>query len=279
MASPSSLPLSGKVAWITGSSRGLGRDMADHLCSLGASVAVHGTRPDSPATFDEGATMGQLADDIAAKHDGQTLATWCDITQPDEVQRVVDEIHQGLGAIDILVCCAGGDIGAAGTAVGKGGRPEGDDCLNISIEDMRSVLDRNLVGTILACRAVAPEMIERKAGRIITIGSIAGCFGRAYGAIYSVAKAAVHSYTRCLAEQLRPHNIPVNCVAPGGTVTERFLRIHEIHDERLIEEGTLDRYGRPHEVSGVVGFLCTSAADFVSGQVIRVDGATQTFAG
>ncbi|MFP6753539.1 MAG: SDR family oxidoreductase, partial [Pirellulaceae bacterium] len=152
-------------------------------------------------------------------------------------------------------------------------------CLNISIDDMRSVLDRNLVGTILACRAVAPEMIERKGGRIITIGSIAGCFGRSYGAIYSVAKAAVHSYTRCLAEQLRPHNIPVNCVAPGGTVTERFLRIHEIHDERLIEEGTLDRYGRPHEVSGVVGFLCTSAADFVSGQVIRVDGATQTFAG
>jgi len=279
MTSSSSLPLAGKVAWITGSSRGLGRDMADHLCSLGAAVAVHGTRPDSPATFDEGATMQQLADDIASAHDGKTQATWCDVTEPDEVQRVVDEIHEGLGAIDILVCCAGGDIGAAGTAVGKGGRPEGDDCLNISLDDMRSVLDRNLFGTILACRAVAPEMIERKGGRIITIGSIAGCFGRAYGAIYSVAKAAVHSYTRCLAEQLRPHNIPVNCVAPGGTVTERFLRIHEIQDERLIEEGTLDRYGRPHEVSGVVGFLCTSAADFVSGQVIRVDGATQTFAG
>ena len=279
MTSSSSLPLAGKVAWITGSSRGLGRDMADHLCSLGAAVAVHGTRPDSPATFDEGATMQQLADDIASAHDGKTQATWCDVTEPDEVQRVVDEIHEGLGAIDILVCCAGGDIGAAGTAVGKGGRPEGDDCLNISLDDMRSVLDRNLFGTILACRAVAPEMIERKWGRIITIGSIAGCFGRAYGAIYSVAKAAVHSYTRCLAEQLRPHNIPVNCVAPGGTVTERFLRIHEIHDERLVEEGTLDRYGRPHEVSGVVGFLCTSAADFVSGQVIRVDGATQTFAG
>jgi len=279
MTDSSSLPLAGKVAWITGSSRGLGRDMADHLCSLGAAVAVHGTRADSPATFDEGATMQKLADDIAAAHDGRTQATWCDITQPDEVQRVVDEIHEGLGEINILVCCAGGDIGAGGTATGKGGRPEEDDCLNISLDDMRSVLDRNLIGTILACRAVAPEMIERKQGRIIMIGSIAGCFGRAYGAIYSVAKAAVHSYTRCLAEQLRPHNIPVNCVAPGGTVTERFLRIHEIHDERLVEEGTLDRYGRPHEVSGVVGFLCTPAADFVSGQVIRVDGATQTFAG
>ena len=136
-----------------------------------------------------------------------------------------------------------------------------------------------LMGTILACRAVAPEMIERKAGRIITIGSIAGSSGRTNGAIYSVAKAGVHSFTRCLAAQLRPHNIPVNCVAPGGTVTARFLRIQEIEDERLTEEGTLDRYGRPREVSGVVGFLCTPAADFVSGQVIRVDGATQTFAG
>ena len=279
MTNSSPLPLAGKVAWITGSSRGLGRDIAGHLCSLGAAVAVHGTRPDSPATFDEGATMQQLADEVASAHGGRAQATWCDITQSEEVQRVVDEIHQGLGAIDILVCCAGGDIGAGGTSAGRGGRPAGNDCLNISLDDMRSVMDRNLMGTILACRAVAPEMIQRKSGRIITIGSIAGSFGRANGAMYSVAKAAVHSFTRCLSAQLRPHNIPVNCVAPGGTVTERFLRIHDIEDERLTEEGTLDRYGRPREVSGVVGFLCTPAADFVSGQVIRVDGATQTFAG
>ena len=270
-------PLSGQTALVTGSSRGLGRVMAEELCRLGANVAVHGSRENSPQTFGEGRSMQQVADDVAAAGTGETLAVWGDLTDEQQVRRVVGEVRERFGQIEILVCCAGGDIGAAGTGIGEGGRPEQDDCLNIALDDLHSVLDRNLLTAILCCREVAPGMIARKSGRVITIGSIAGCSGRPTGSIYAVAKAAVHEYTRCLAEQLRPDNVTVNCVAPGPTVTERFLRIHEIDQDRLIEEGTLERYGRPTEVSGVVGFLCLPQAQFISGQVIRVDGGGQTW--
>jgi 3-oxoacyl-[acyl-carrier protein] reductase len=270
-------PLAGQVAWITGSSRGLGRVMATRLCELGAAVAVHGTRPDSPKSFGEGDTMEQVARDIAAEAAGVTMPVWGDVTDEGEVKRMAGEVRQRFGKIDILVTNAGGDIGAGGTGVGRGGRPSPDDCIGVPLADIRAVLDRNLLSCILCCREVAPEMMARKSGRIITIGSIAGLFGRDDGAIYSVAKAGVHEYTRCLAVQLRRYNVPVNCVAPGGTVTNRFLVIHDIDQGKLVQEGTLDRYGRPQELADVIAFLASEAGRFISGQVIRVDGGSQTW--
>jgi 3-oxoacyl-[acyl-carrier protein] reductase len=273
----SNTALANQVAWVTGSSRGLGRVMATQLCRMGAKVAVHGTRPDSPQSFGEGESMDQVARDIAAEAGGETMPVWGDVTDEAEVKRMADLIRRWYGRIDILVTNAGGDIGAGGTGVGRGGRPSPDDCVNIPTADIRAVLDRNLLSCILCCREVAPELMARKAGRIITIGSIAGTFGREDGAIYAVAKAAVHEYTRCLAVQLRPYNVSVNCVAPGGTVTNRFLLIHDIDRAKLVEEGTLDRYGRPHELATVVAFLASDAGRFISGQVIRVDGGSQTW--
>lgn len=270
---PAGKPLAGKIAWVTGSSRGIGRVLAERLCADGALVAVHGTRPDSPRAFGEGESMEQVARDIATAAGGETIAVWGDLTDEAEVARVVGEIRERCGRIDLLINNAGGNIGAGGTGVGRGGRPRTDDCLGMDVADIRSVLDRNLLSCILCCREVAPEMMTRKDGRIINIGSTAGGIGRANGAIYAVAKAAVHHYTRCLASQLREHNVTVNCVAPAGTVTPRFLTVHEIEEQRLVEEGTLERYARPHEIAAVVAFLASPEAQYVSGQVIRADGA------
>jgi 3-oxoacyl-[acyl-carrier protein] reductase len=271
------LSLSGKNVWVTGSSRGIGKAIAEHFASCGANVLIHGSRPDSTRVFNEGESLESNAKGIADQYGVTCLAVTGDLTDWKTVTRIVDEIHQKLGTIDVLVNNAGGDIGTKGVAADMAGKPDGNDATNISVEDIKTVMDRNFLTCVFCCKAVAPEMMARKSGKIINIGSIAGLKGLPGAAIYASSKAAVHEYSRCLAVQLRPYDINVNVIAPGDTLTERYIASRLTDDSRKVHEGTLDRYGWPEEVATAVEFLATEASRFITGEVIRVDGGSQVW--
>lgn len=269
--------LAGKVAWVTGSSRGIGRVVADHLASLGAKVVVHGTTPVSTRAFNEADSLEAVASAIAEANDAEVLAVHGDLTDDATVKGLVAEIRERFGRIDILINNAGGDIGSQGTSGAKAGKPVENDAVNVSLEDVRAVLDRNLMTCILVCRQVVPEMMERGSGWVVTIGSIAGLGGHRSEVVYGTAKAAVHEYTRCLAAQLRPYGVYANVIAPGEIITARFEASRPTRDERKVHEGALTRYGWPEEVAKAVEFLVTPDSSYISGQILRIDGGAQLF--
>jgi 3-oxoacyl-[acyl-carrier protein] reductase len=262
-----------RVALVTGAGRGLGRAFAERLAALGAAVGVHGRREEGPAEYGEGTTLTDTAAAIAKAHGVRTCRVLGDLTVAEQVARVVQTVEDELGAIDLLVHNAGGDIAAAG------GKPDPNDAVMIKEADVRAVLERNLLSTILVCQQVARGMMARRRGRILTISSIAAFKGQAQGAIYATAKAGVVHYTRCLADQLRPYEVTANSLAPGDTRTGRFLGTRSVDPERLVESGTLERIGAVDEVARVVEFFAGPLGAFVSGQVLRVDGGTQCWPG
>jgi 3-oxoacyl-[acyl-carrier protein] reductase len=261
--------LEGKTALVTGAGRGLGRAFAERLAALGCAVGIHGMREQGPAEYGEGTTLTETARQVGAKFGVPTMRILGDLTKSEDVERVVAGVTAELGPIDILVHNAGGDIAAAG------GKPNPNDAVAVKEEDVRAVLDRNLLSTIYICQQVSKRMIERRTGRIITISSIAAFRGFSSGVIYSTAKAAVVEYTRCLAMQLREHNINVNSLAPGDTRTGRYLGTRHVDEARLVTEGTLDRVAQVDEVARVVDFFAGPLGAFVTGQVLRVDGGSQ----
>jgi len=184
----------------------------------------------------------------------------------------VQKVEAALGPISILVNCAGGDIAA------KGGKPNPNDALNISMEDAHAVMNRNFFVSMMMCRAVVPGMVTRNKGTVINFGSLNGHIGVSPEVVYGCAKAAILHYTRCLALEMRPHGVRVNAVSPGPTTTARFLATRET-DLSKMDGVSLERYAKPVEIANAVAFLASGQSSFVNGQVLRVDGGMTLFAG
>lgn len=263
--------LKGAVALVTGSGRGLGRMIAEKLIALGAHMALHDISENAPSQYGEAPSLTAVAQSLTNTH-SRTIGVTGDITREDDVARMVARVQQELGPVNILVNCAGGDIGAAG------GKPNPNGALDISLADAEAVFQRNFIGTMLMCRAICPGMKERRAGTVVNIGSLNAHQGVSPEVMYGCAKAAVIHYTRCLALEMRNHGVRVNAVSPGPTKSARFLATRPLDAAMLQAGASLDRYAEPQEVADVVAFLAGPQSRFISGQIVRVDGAASLYA-
>jgi NAD(P)-dependent dehydrogenase (short-subunit alcohol dehydrogenase family) len=257
--------LSGKIALVTGSTRGLGRAIAHRLATAGADLILHDIDPGQASVYGEASGPDTVIGEMAAL--GRRCAVvYGNLCDPAAARAIAEQALAHFGRIDVLVNCAGGDIGASGR------KPVPNECVGIPDEDLRVILDRNLVSVMNMSRAIAPSMIERGEGRIVNISSSAGMVACEEGSIYAVAKAGVLHWTRCLAKQLRTHGITVNAISPGQTRTARFLVTRHVPEEQLNDQGTLTRLGEPDDVAKVVLFFASDLAAYVTGQNLEVSG-------
>ncbi len=257
--------LAGKVALITGSGRGIGRAIAEVLASRGADVAIHGRSDATAAKYGEAPNLATVQAAVAAFGTRTTIVTG-DIADETAVALMVAKAEAELGPVSILVNCAGGDIGA------DGNKPNPNNALEIKMDDVQSLIDRNFIGTMLMCRAIVPGMAGRGEGSVINISSIMGHQGGSPEVVYGCVKAAVNHYTRCLASEMREKGVRVNAVSPGPTTTARFMATRKTDPAMVRQSGSLVRYGVPNEIADVVAFLAGDESRFMTGQILRVDG-------
>lgn len=261
------LKLAGKVAVVTGAARGLGRAYALRLARIGADVVINDINLDAAKEYDEPLTAPTVMDEVRALG-RRSLGIAADLTDQAQVKGMFEQIMAEFGRVDVLVNNAGGGL-----------VPGPSYASSVPEADFRRMMDINLMSAIFCCQAVAPIMKAQRSGKIINVGSQAGLWTTGSddgaGTAYSVAKAAVHHYTRKLARELGPYGINVNCIAPGLILSSRAIAQGRAQPEtraRLEAQIALRRLGEPEDCAKVVEFLATDLSDYVTGQIILVCG-------
>ena len=271
---PTTGRLAGKVALVTGGARVLGRGYALRLAELGAAVAIVDRNLNAAAVYEferRRMTAASVTDECAA-YGVPSLGRQVDLTDRSATERVVARIAHLMGGIDIAICNAGGGTSRFADEISDTTPAAGDVNTSATASDcpqetLTRVLDINLMTCMYTCMAVAPHMKRRGGGRIVTVASTAGLHAAAGYHPYGTAKAAIIHYTRALAQELGPHGINVNCIAPGIIRTGRLGdRAHLAPRIPLRREGTIE------DCVKVVEFLVTELSDYVTGCTIPIDG-------
>jgi 3-oxoacyl-[acyl-carrier protein] reductase len=244
------MDLMDKVAIVTGSARGIGREIALKLAEVGANVAVN----DIPSAAE--AMEGVVKEIQVWKR--QALAVAADVSSSEDVARMVESVVNKFGRIDILVNNAG---------VTRDGL-----VMRMSNEDWNTVLNINLKSVFLCTRAVLRSMVKQRWGRIVSIASIVGIHGNAGQANYAAAKAGVIAFTKSVAKEVASRGITVNAIAPGYIDTIMTQNLDEKQSEELKKRIPMGYAGTPRDVAEAVAFLASEEARYITGQVLGVDG-------
>ena len=248
----SQFDMTGKVAVITGSSRGIGQAIAEEMADHGAKVVIT-SRNIGPCE--------DVAARINAKHPGAAFAVASSLSSKESLQAMVDAGRAAYGKVDVLVCNAASNphYGPMGT---------------ITDEQFRKTLDHNIIAQHWLIQMVAPEMLTRKSGSIIIVSSIGGLRGTAILGAYAITKAADIQMTKNLAREFGPSNVRINSIAPGLVRTDFAKALWENPDnlKASVSNACLGRIGEPHEIAGAAVFLGSDASSFMTGQTIVVDG-------
>jgi len=255
MTCPRLFDLTGKVAIVTGSSRGIGLAIAAALAEHGAKVVISSRKQDA---------CDEVAHAINAQHGNErAIAVAANISSKDDLQKLVDETRKAFGRIDVLVCNAASN-------------PYYGPMAGISDDQFRKILENNVIANHWLIAMVAPEMLEREDGSIIIVSSIGGLTSSTMIGAYNISKAADFQLARNLAAEFGPKKVRVNCIAPGLVKTDFARALWENPDtlKAVTRSTPLRRIGEPHEIAGAAVYLASPASTFMTGQAMIVDGGS-----